>query len=198
MTPALPNSLSLAVSQSGSDAHSAAALHPESPVTAAAEFTILNPKPRWALRRLIAALSCAGILLSAAPGPVRLGLAVLVIFLAGTGVEIEVSDREIRRSHVWMFCYTRKRRWLNTDLREIEAEWDEDSGVGEALLLGLYGWCVAPLLEWLCPWSGGSYRLWMRTHSGKRRLLWQGRRERSFRRNQTELTRVTRLPLVRT
>ena len=53
------------------------------------------------------------------------------------------------------------------------------------------------LLDWLIPWAGGDYKLWLRTKSDQRVLAWQGNGEANFRRNLEILEEVSGLPVTR-
>lgn len=167
-----------------------------STATINSSFQPLFPRPWWGWRRLLAALCCTGLLFTQWPGLLKLSLVVVVLFLFGTGIEVELSDRELRRTSSCLFLRTRQRRWELASLKRSEAEWVEDSGLGEAFLLGLYG-LVAPLLDWFCPWSGGNYRVWIVRNSGRRTLLWQGHRQAPFQRRVDLLKQRVPLPMIR-
>jgi hypothetical protein len=68
------------------------------------------------------------------------------------------------------------------------------------VLLVAFAW-IGPLLirlmDWLVPWFGGDYKLWLRTVSDERVLAWQGNGEGNFRQNLEILEETTGLPVTR-
>jgi hypothetical protein len=78
--------------------------------------------------------------------------------------------------------------------QKVCSEWEEQGGMIEALLLGLWALLLAPLMDWLCPWRGGVFKLWIQGQQGMKILVWRGRSVRAFHSNHRLLQTVTALP----
>ncbi|MDB5336253.1 MAG: hypothetical protein JWN70_1872 [Planctomycetaceae bacterium] len=161
------------------------------------QIVTLRPRPLLWLRKVLACGWSGYLLISPWSSSVRLDCCLLGLIVLGTFRTITVSNQQITWKYRFGFLpfYTSQ---LNLkDQTSIVTGWEERSGLGEALLLGLWGACVAPLADWLCPWRGGPYRLWVKSTQGVRTLIWRGRVERSFHRNHKLLGQATGLPSQR-
>jgi hypothetical protein len=80
---------------------------------------------------------------------------------------------------------------------DVEQRMGAAGGCALTLLVGLENVLMVWLLDWLIPWAGGDYKLWLRTLSGGRVLAWQGNGESNFRQNLEILEEVSGLPVTR-
>ena len=87
------------------------------------------------------------------------------------------------------------------DIVQIETDLDEKIGMTGGILIffffGLFDLIMIWLFDWLIPWFGGDYKLWLRTKSDQRVLVWQGNGESNFRRNLALLKDLSGLPVTR-
>ncbi len=161
------------------------------------QIVTLRPRPLLWLRKLLVCGWSGYLLISPWSSAVRLDYCLFSVLFLGTFRTITVSNRQIIWNYRIAFVPFYSSQLGLKDQTSIVTGWEERSGLGEALLLGLWGACVAPLADWLCPWRGGPYRLWVKNTQGNRTLVWRGRVERSFHRNHKLLTQATGLPSQR-
>ncbi len=161
------------------------------------QVVTLRPRPLLWLRKTLV-VGWSGYLLIAPWSPsFKLDCCLISLVLLGTFRTTTVSARRITWKYRFGFLPFYTRHLALQDHCQIVTGWEERSGLGEALLLGLWAACVAPLADWLCPWPGGQYRLWVKTPHGKRILVWRGRVGRSYYRNHKLLGQATGLPSFR-
>jgi hypothetical protein len=79
----------------------------------------------------------------------------------------------------------------------VEARMGLECGCAIAALAGIQTLLMVWLLDWLIPWAGGEYKLWLRMLAGHRVLAWQGNGESNFRQNLNILEDISGLPVVR-
>lgn len=85
----------------------------------------------------------------------------------------------------------------------VQIETDVESHMGMAggcvlsLVVGLQNAIMVWLLDWLIPWAGGDYKLWLRIGSDQRVLAWQGNGESNFQKNLGILEDISELPVTR-
>lgn len=161
------------------------------------QIVTLRPRPLLWLRKLLVCGWSGYLLISPWPSTTRLDYCLLSVLVLGTFRTIRVSNRNITWNYRIGFIPFYSSQLNLKDQTSIVTGWEERSGLGEALLLGLWGACVAPLADWLCPWRGGPYRLWVKNTHGTRTLVWRGRVERSFHCNHKLLGQATGLPSQR-
>ena len=95
-----------------------------------------------------------------------------------------------------MFLPARTKRWALDRFVGIQPEsvpQDEFAGAWWMIFGNWFVWWT--VLDWMIPWVGGSYKLWLRAGSGKRVLAWQGSSDRQFRENLDLLQRRTGLSI---
>jgi hypothetical protein len=95
-----------------------------------------------------------------------------------------IRGDQFERVMVIMFVPARAKRWSLDRFSGIqpESEQEDEFAIGWWWLFGGW-WLWSKALDWLTPWMGGPYKLWLRATSGKRVLAWQGRSEAQFRAN---------------
>ncbi|MDB5389336.1 MAG: hypothetical protein JWM11_4982 [Planctomycetaceae bacterium] len=149
---------------------------------------------RW-LRKLLV-ISWSGYLIAStwwAPNS-KLLACLLAIALLGTYRETFISNSQITWK-LWL-GFMLLGTW-NCPLQCAQSvcpEWEEQGGMIEALLLGMWGLILAPLMDWLCPWRGGVFKLWIKGPLGMKILVWRGRSVRAFHSNHRLVQTVTGLP----
>lgn len=116
------------------------------------------------------------------------------VLVLGTYRETLVSKTNVSWKIYLAFFSLGTWKFSLQDATLLTSEWEEQGGMMEALMLGMWGLLLAPLLDWLAPWRGGLFKLWIRTSQGRKILVWRGRSERSFHYNQRLMQTVTMLP----
>ena len=158
------------------------------------QVVTLRPRPLVWLRKLLVCAWSGYLLIAPWPSSLKLDLCLLSVVLFGTFRTITVSSQQITWNYRFGFLPFYTRQLALKDQRTLVTGWEESSGLCEALLLGLWRAFFAPLADWLCPWRGGPYRLWVKNSQGTQTLVWRGRVERSFHRNHKLLSQATGLP----
>lgn len=190
-----------ATSQSGSTEQAAQpVLTSSSPPAAKVEqdqTVRLRPRPVLWMRKVLACAWSGYLIISPLDPTTKLDYCLLGLVVLGTFRTTTVSASQIEWRYRFGFIPYHSSRLSLVNQISLLTGWEERSGLGEALLLGLWAACFAPLADWLCPWPGGSYRLWVKNSHGQRVLVWRGRVQRTFHRNHKLLSQVTRLPSQR-
>jgi len=119
---------------------------------------------------------------------------ITAVLVLGTYRETLVSKTNVSWKIYLAFFSLGTWKFSLQDATLLTSEWEEQGGMMEALMLGMWGLLLAPLLDWLTPWRGGLFKLWIRTSQGRKILVWRGRSERSFHYNQRLMQTVTMLP----
>jgi hypothetical protein len=153
----------------------------------------------WRWLRKVLAISWSGYLIASnwwAPNS-KLVACLLAVAVLGTYRETLISKSKVTWK-LWMaFLPVRTRTQTLQDAQCVCSEWEEQGGMIEALMLGSWGLLFAPLSDWLCPWPGGVYKLWIKSQQGTKVLVWRGRSERNFHSNHRLMQSVTGLPSPR-
>ncbi len=163
--------------------------------------TPLTPQPRIWLRAailvLLVALACIGNSSWLAKGVFCLAMAGLL----GTFPRPRVSAEWFEVEWFAAFVPVRVRRVALADAIQIETDLESrmglDTGILLAFFIGLWNVLMIWLVDWLVPWFGGDYKIWLRTGRDQRMLAWQGMGEGHFRRNLDILEDISGLPVTR-
>jgi hypothetical protein len=161
----------------------------------------LAPEPRIVLRVTIWSLLVALALIGTSPWHAKLGFSVTMALFLGTFPRPQINAKCFRKQWFVAFVPIYLSDARTADLVQIESGLDDRlDGHGElgSLMMRIvrlvyFGW----LWDWLIPWLGGDYQLWLRTVSDDRILAWQGNGEGNFQQNLKILEDTLRLPVVR-
>jgi hypothetical protein len=166
-----------------------------------APSTPLVPQPKIWLRLVILALFVALAWIGTTPWQSKLGFCVMVAGFLGTFPRPRISAKYYEREWFAIFVPLGRSRTRLTDLTQIETDLEKSIGMAGGCLVtvvfGIQTLLMVWLLDWLLPWAGGSYKLWLRTKSGRRILAWQGNGESNFQRNMEILQDTLGLPVTR-
>ncbi len=144
--------------------------------------TALKPEPQIWLRRILFVVAMIPLLFSSMSWYVKPVAAVMPAFLLGSYRLAYVSEGSLYLQMVVMFLPLRLRRYPLNRIVAIETKWTDAAHAGWFLMFGLY-WLWCRLFDWLVPWMGGSYELWVRSAKGKRVLVWQGNSDEIYQEN---------------
>jgi len=161
----------------------------------------LVPEPRIVLRATIWGLLAALALIGPSVWHAKLGFSVTMALFLGTFPRPQINAKCFRKQWFVAFVPAYLSDARTADLVRIESGLDDRlegfGGMGSLVMrivrLVYLGW----LWDWLFPWLGGDYMLWLRTASDERILAWQGNGEANFQQNLEILEETLRLPVVR-
>ena len=163
--------------------------------------TPLLPQPKIWLRVLILALLLSMTLIGTAPWTVKLVAALTMVAVLGTFPRPRINSEFFEKEWFVVFVPVSVRRTPMADVMQIETDLEYRIGLAGgfvlSLFIGLWNMLMIWLLDWLIPWAGGDYKLWLRTASGDRVLAWQGNGETNFRQNLEILEDVSDKPVTR-
>lgn len=159
----------------------------------AERFVHLSPYPLIWFRKILVSFGAGYLILSSRPPVVKGSLLFLGMLLFGTFCTTLVSNHRIIWKYRFLFMPIFTRQLRLSEAACLQSHWEESSGLCEALLLGTWGLLVAPFSDWLGLMPGGQYRLWIKSHAGKRTLVWRGRVPRTFHQNNRILVQTTGL-----
>ena len=106
----------------------------------------------------------------------------------GDTVVVRCSER----CHIHLMSEKNHVKDTQSDILSVQ---DRDNAWLTVPYTGVWNVLMIWLLDWLIPWAGGDYKLWLRSKSG-RLLAWQGNGEANFRHNLAVLEDATGLPVV--
>lgn len=119
----------------------------------------------------------------------------------GTYPRVSLNHQMVQREFLVMFVSAHVRRWSWRKFVCIETGLEPRFGVGlgclMAAMVGIWNVILAKTLDWLVPWFGGDYKIWVQDLSERRVLVWQGNGESYFRRNLDVLQEASGLPVER-
>ena len=163
--------------------------------------TPLVPQPKVWLRAAILILLITLACIGTSPWFAKFIFCLVMAGLMGTFPRPRINGEVFEKEWFAFFYPVRVSRTLLAEVTQIETDLEAGIGMETGLVLspfiGLYNVMMIWLFDWLVPWFGGHYKLWLRTKSDQRILAWQGNGERNFRRNLDIMKEVSDLPITR-
>jgi hypothetical protein len=157
----------------------------------------LRPLPRFGWRSALFALLILPVVLSSGGLTGKVVSAVVAAVVTGTYRESRIRGQRFESRMVICFLPLRFRRWKLQQIVEIATDVEGRMGCGWVLVFGPFLWLMWRLCDWLLPWIGGEYAIWLVLANGKRILAWQGNSDDNFQWNLELLERLARAPVVR-
>ena len=117
--------------------------------------------------------------------------------LLGTFPKRRVTQRQLEREMIVMFKRAGVKRWPFRRFEAIETDIESRLPIWSAIFLGPLNWIMVRLLDYVVPWFGGTYKIWLRDWDRERTIAWQGNSEADFRANLEVLEEATGLPVQR-
>jgi hypothetical protein len=138
--------------------------------------TPLVPQPKTWLRATILALLVVFALIGGS-GPIATIVFCLVMAgLFGTFPRCRISSEQFEREWFVFFVPVRVERTCLADVTQIETDVEQKMGIQGGCLLSLFvgvqNVLMVWLLDWLIPWAGGDYKIWLRLLSRRRVLTY--------------------------
>jgi hypothetical protein len=161
--------------------------------------TPLHPQPKIWLRVTLLILPVALAWIGTSEWYAKLTFCIAMAGLFGTFPRPRINITCFEKQ--WFVCFV-PTGVSHTDLAEVvQIETDVEEGFDRTssfvLLVGFRDFLLFWFLNWFLPWAGGDYKLWLRTKSDRRVLVWQGNGEGNFRRNLEILKDFSGLPVTR-
>ncbi len=151
----------------------------------------LQPNPRLWLRAVLFAVLLTPLLLSSVGWFQKLFVVAMLALMVGTFRRSWIRGDKFRTGMVVMFYPMRMRQWKLERFVVIEIELENRLHFLWVLATGPMLWLVCRISDFLFPWIGGEFTLWLRTAKGKRVLAWQGNSEDHFETNLELLQNAT-------
>lgn len=163
--------------------------------------TPLLPRPKIWLRVTIFVLLVALAWIGSSAWYAKLIFCMAMAGLVGTFPRSRINITYFEKEWFVFFVPVGVMRLEIAELFQIETDLDSKIGASGGLFVliffGLMNLVAFWLFDWLMPWIGGDYKLWLRTKSDQRVLAWQGNGESNFRRNLDLLKDLSGLPVTR-
>ncbi len=157
------------------------------------EGVFLTPLRRRRPRLIVFALLVAFIMIGRPPWYQQVGFALSMAVLLGTYPLVEIRRKYIERSMIVLFYPAHTQRFPLRDFVSIETDLEKRIADSVGCLI-LFVWVFRPF-DYLMPWVGGDFKLWLRSLDDDRLLVWQGNNEHHFRINLETLESRTGLPV---
>lgn len=161
------------------------------------EYT-LKPIPRLWLRVILFVVLMLPAFLSTAPWSTKILGLLLWAGLLGTFPLAQLRDGRFEKQFFVAFVPLKPRKWCLDKVARVEVNLAEPTGCWTAFVFGPANFFFFRLFDWLLPWIGGRYRLWLRSAKGHRVQVWQGSSDAAFEANVHALEKATGLSLERT
>ncbi len=156
----------------------------------------LRPVRRWWLRFLVFLAFATIAIFSRAVWHKKVFFSATMAAWAGSYPVARIKGERFERLMFIMFVPARVKRWSLDRFTGVQTECEpqDEYAFGWWWFFGNW-WVVWIVFDWIVPWLGGSYKLYLRAGSGKRVLAWQGNSESQFRANLDILQRRAGLSL---
>jgi hypothetical protein len=165
------------------------------------DYTPLVPQPKVRLRATIVAVLVVLGLIGPSGLVAKLIFCLAMTALFGTFPRCRISRKSYEKEWFIGFVPVGVSHTLLADAKQIETDLEQRMGLTGGCLLSLFvgvqNVLMVWLLDWLIPWAGGDYKLWLRTRAGDRVLAWQGNGEQNFRQNLEIMEDITGLSVTR-
>jgi hypothetical protein len=163
--------------------------------------TPLVPQPKvWLRATILVFMTAFALIVGSRPVPM-IGSCLLMAGLFSTFPRCRIGPKQFEKEWFVFFLPVRVTRINLADAIQIETDVEQRMGLSGGCLLSLFvgvqNVLMVWLLDWLIPWAGGDYKIWLRTKSGGRVLAWQGNGDDNFRRNLETIEDVSGLPVTR-
>jgi hypothetical protein len=160
--------------------------------------TPLYPRPRIWLRATVVVLLVALAWVGTTPWYAKTVFCLAMLGLLGSFPRPRIDSTCYEKT--WFICFVAVRPIRIPWEKCIQIETDLDERLDAAssfLLFGVRDMLLGWIIDWLLPWFGGEYKLWLRTGPHDRVLAWQGNGEWNFRQNVDVLEDASGLPVTR-
>lgn len=143
---------------------------------------VLEPQ-RWIRARVIALAALVGFVsIGPAPWYQKLLFALSMLLIFGAYPIIVVTERHIEQTIVVGFYPVYKKRWKLRDFTAVETEMEQrlTETFGLLVLFFWVFWLLFRIFDYVMPWMGGNYKLYLRQFDDERLLIWQGNNDADY------------------
>ena len=163
--------------------------------------TPLIPQPRIWLRVAILAILAVLVCIGASLWYAKIAFCLVATGFFGTFPRPCINTMYFEKQWFVFFVPVNLHKTRLADVVQIETDVESRMGMASgcalSLVIGIQNVLMVWLLDWLIPWAGGDYKLWLRIGVDKRVLAWQGNGESNFRKNLEILEDISELPVTR-
>lgn len=157
---------------------------------------VLAPIRRWWLRLIVTLAVASPAFVSRADWYKKVIFAAGMAGWIGSYPVARIRNQRFERAMFVLFIPVPVKRWSLDRFSGVQPESEPHDPYALGWLWIFGGWWIwSYVLDWMIPWMGGPYKLWLRALSGKRVLAWQGSNEDQFRANLDLLLTRTGLSL---
>lgn len=157
----------------------------------------LKPHPRVGLRVGLLALFLLPLLISSLNWPTKGGAIFFWTLLFGSCRLAWLRDDRFEQQLVIGFVPLKVQKYRLKRIDAIGIDTEEPVGCLWILILGVAMVLTFWVFDWLFPWVGGRYRIWLLTQSEKRILAWQGNSEETLHETLAQFEAATGLKFER-
>ena len=143
----------------------------------------LQPDVRIVIRRVLFGVLIIPALVASSPWFVKIVGCAMVAFLTGTYRESRIVGSRFETRMVFLFVRRDYKKFKLDHVVTIETGLEDRAGWGTFFLFGPLYWAASRACDFLLPWVGGEFKLWLRSARGRRLLAWQGNSEDYFQSN---------------
>lgn len=159
----------------------------------------LLPIPRvWLRALLFAGILLPVVFLSTHSWSLKLPSLLMWAALIGSYRDARIAGPVFRFNYVIAFVPLPAKKLKLDRVARLGVDIEESLSFGWILVFGFWNVLFTWLLDWLLPWVGGRYRVWLVTIKGKKILAWQGNSDPAFDENVRRLEAATGLTMERT
>jgi len=157
---------------------------------------VLSPNRRVVPRLIVIGCLIVFALVGAAGWLPTVFFCASVALLLSSFPRYRINRQELQREFVLLFFPVHIKRWSLRQFEAIETDLEFHLPFWTVIFFG-WNWLIVRFLDFIVPWIGGSYIIWLRTWKRSRILAWQGNGEADFKANIETLQQMTGLPIER-
>ena len=157
----------------------------------------LKPVPNVPLRCVVLVILLIPLFIGSVGWATRLFAIAMLTTLVGSYRDTRIRGDRIETGLVIAFITLKRRRWKLRRFVQIDVTLEPGAGWGVFFLFGPLQLAMCYVLDWLFPWFGGRYQIWLHGAKGSRVLVWQGSSDALFQDNLRSLETVSGLPVER-
>lgn len=149
------------------------------------EGTFLVPARNRKRRAIIFGCLVAFILVGQAPLHQQLFFDLTVGLMIGSFPLVEVKRKTIEQTIIVFFFPVHRKVWKFRDFISVETAMEPRivDSIGCFVLLFWWWWFLFRLFDYMFPWLGGNYKLFLRQFDDEKLLIWQGNNTSDFEAN---------------
>lgn len=138
--------------------------------------TFLAPARRRLPRLIILGCLVVFILIGQAPLHVQLAFDLCWALILGSYPLVEIREKTIEQTTMVGFFPVHRKTYQLRDFVSVETDVETriTQFVGCLILFIFFYWLLFRIFDYLLPWLGGDYKLWLRRYDDERIPIWQG------------------------